>query len=98
MFSDNTHRDIFLNAKGIQNAFNGQYTRFEETMAKAAVIDTTAKLGYSFDVQIQQPELKGAVTHTIEALKTQTQVIKEVIEALEVTTGDLEGDTDEFGG
>ena len=70
----------------------------EETMAKAAVIDTTAKLGYSFDVQIQQPELKGAVTHTIEALKTQTQVIKEVIEALEVTTGDLEGDTDEFGG
>ncbi|ATC93688.1 imelysin family protein [Pseudoalteromonas tunicata] len=127
-FSDNTHRDIFLNAKGIQNTFNGQYVRFdgevlqgasiynllvvagkpelanklrgalEDTMAKAAVIDTTAKLGYSFDVQIQQPELKGAVTNTIEALKTQTQVIKEVIEALGVTTGDLEGDTDEFGG
>ncbi|TMO85598.1 imelysin family protein [Pseudoalteromonas spongiae] len=126
-FSDNTHRDIFLNAKGIQNAFNGAYQRMdgetlegasiydllvvdgshelanelraaiEDTMAKAAVIDTNAKLGYSFDVQIQNADLKQPVTHTIEALKSQTQVIKQAIEALEVTTGDLEQDTDEFG-
>ena len=26
-FSDNTHRDIFLNAKGMQNLYNGTYTR-----------------------------------------------------------------------
>ncbi|MDE3273143.1 imelysin family protein [Pseudoalteromonas sp. G4] len=127
-FSDNTHRDIFLNAKGIQNAFNGAYQRMdgetlegasiydllvvdgshelanelraaiEDTMAKAAVIDTNAKLGYSFDVQIQHADLKQPVTNTIEALKSQTQVIKKAIEALEVTTGDLEQDTEEFEG
>ncbi len=26
-FSDNTHRDIYLNAKGMQNLYNGMYTR-----------------------------------------------------------------------
>lgn len=26
-FSDNTHRDIFLNAKGVRNSFLGEYTR-----------------------------------------------------------------------
>lgn len=26
-FSDNTHRDIYLNAKGMQNLYNGTYTR-----------------------------------------------------------------------
>ncbi|AIY64797.1 imelysin family protein [Pseudoalteromonas piratica] len=127
-FSDNTHRDIFLNAKGIQNAFTGAYQRMdgetlkgasiydllvvdgshqlanelraaiENTMAQAAVIDTNAKLGYSFDVQIQHADLKQPVTNTIEALKLQTQVIKKAIEALEVTTGDLEQDTEEFEG
>ena len=126
-FSDNTHRDILLNAKGVQNAFNGSYQRLDgellqgasiydllvvegsfelanelrvaidDTMAKAAVIDTNAKLGYSFDVQIQTADLKQPITNTIEALKSQTQVIKQAIEALEVTTGDLEQDTDEFG-
>ena len=126
-FSDNTHRDIFLNAKGVQNAFSGTYQRIdgetlegasiydllvvdgshelanelrgaiESTMANAAVIDTNAKLGYSFDVQIQHIELKEPVTNTIEALKAQTQVIKQAIEALEVTTGELEQDTEEFG-
>jgi putative iron-regulated protein len=127
-FSDNTHRDIFTNAKGVQNAFNGMYQRMDgetlqgasiydllvvegsfelanelrsaidDTMAKAAVIDTNAKLGYSFDVQIQMTDLKQPVTNTIDALQAQTQVIKQAIEALEVTTGDLEQDTDEFGG
>ncbi|WP_042148042.1 MULTISPECIES: imelysin family protein [unclassified Pseudoalteromonas] len=127
-FSDNTHRDIFLNAKGIQNAFSGQYTRdtgevlqgasiydllvveghpelanklraaLELTMAKASVIDTNAKMGTSFDLQIQLADFKPAVTETIEALKAQTDVINEAITALEVTTSDLKQDTDEFGG
>ncbi len=127
-FSDNTHRDIYLNAKGIQNAFTGSYTRdtgevlegasiydllvveghaelankmraaLELTMAKASVIDTNAKMGTSFDKQIQLSAFKPAIDETIAALKSQTDVIKEVIEALEVTTSDLKQDTDEFGG
>lgn len=127
-FSDNTHRDIFLNAKGVQNAFQGAYQRVDgeqlagasiydllvveghhelanelraavdDTMIKAAVIDTSAKLGYSFDVQIQTADMKAPIYNTIDALKAQTQVIKRAIEALGVTTGDLEQDTDEFDG
>ena len=38
-FSDNTHRDIFLNAKGIQNAFEGDYTRLDGEVMSGAGID-----------------------------------------------------------
>ena len=31
-FSDNTHRDIYLNAKGMQNLYNGTYTRTNLTV------------------------------------------------------------------
>ena len=55
-------------------------------------------MGTSFDLQIQLADFKPAVTETIEALKAQTDVINEVITALEVTTSDLKQDTDEFGG
>ena len=38
-FSDNTHRDIFLNAKGIQNAYRGEYTRIDGEVVSGAGID-----------------------------------------------------------
>jgi len=38
-FSDNTHRDIFLNAKGIENAFRGEYTRIDGEVVSGAGID-----------------------------------------------------------
>jgi putative iron-regulated protein len=39
-FSDNTHRDIFLNAKGVQNTFNAQYTRIDgEVISGASIYD-----------------------------------------------------------
>jgi len=39
-FSDNTHRDIFLNAKGVQNSYNAQYTRIDgEVIAGASIYD-----------------------------------------------------------
>ena len=38
-FSDNTHRDIFLNAKGIQNAFDGKYARLDGDVLDGAGID-----------------------------------------------------------
>jgi putative iron-regulated protein len=31
-FSDNTHRDIYLNAKGMQSLYNGSYTRSNSTI------------------------------------------------------------------
>ena len=35
-FSDNTHRDIYLNAKGIQNVFEGEYTRLDGDLLDGA--------------------------------------------------------------
>lgn len=124
-FSDNTHRDIFLNAKGVQNSFNAQYTRIdgevvegasiydllvvedqhelanqlrgslEATMAAATVIDTKAKTGMPFDVLIQQGIDQENVKNVINALAAQTDDIELVIDALNVTTNDLRGDTEQ---
>lgn len=35
-FSDNTHRDIFLNAKGVQNSYNALYTRVDGEVIEGA--------------------------------------------------------------
>ena len=37
-FSDNTHRDIFLNAKGVQNSYNALYTRIDGEVIEGASI------------------------------------------------------------
>lgn len=125
-FSDNTHRDIWLNAKGVQNHFLGSYTNvngeilagasiydllvvkghhelanelraaFETTMATASVIDTTAKLGRSFDVQIQDAEEKQHIYSTITALVNQTDLIQKAVDALGLEIDDsLKDDTEE---
>jgi len=39
-FSDNTHRDIFLNAKGIENTYLGTYQKIDGTMLKGPSIDS----------------------------------------------------------
>ena len=124
-FSDNTHRDIFLNAKGVQNAFLGDYQRIdgsvisgsgiddllisvgevalenqlraalEDTMIKLAVIDQKAKSGEPFDNQIQNADSRALISAGIQGLSSQTDAIEDVIQALNVTTGDLRQDTEE---
>lgn len=37
-FSDNTHRDIFLNAKGVENSYDGNYTRIDGELVEGASI------------------------------------------------------------
>jgi putative iron-regulated protein len=125
-FSDNTHRDLYLNALGIQNSYLGRYTRIDgravsgpgvrdlliaqgdadvaenlsatlaDTVAKLLVIDQRAKDGTPFDNQIQEGITEPNIVAAIEALKLQTDVIEDAIEALGVTTGDLRQDTEEF--
>lgn len=47
-FSDNTHRDIFLNAKGVQNSFHGAYTRINgEIIDGAGIDDLLATQGFA---------------------------------------------------
>jgi putative iron-regulated protein len=46
-FSDNTHRDIFLNAKGVQNSFNASYTRINgEVVDGASIHDLLVSEGH----------------------------------------------------
>jgi len=125
-FSDNTHRDILLDALGIQNSYLGRYVRTDggvvsgpspdallraqgdvaladlmtaalaDTMAKVAVIDARAKDGIPFDNQIQEGIDEPNIRAAIEALIAQIPPLEDVIVALEVTTGDLCQDTEEF--
>ena len=107
-FSDNTHRDIYLNAKGVDNSFMGEYTgvngdmhsgagidALEDTMAKVGVIDQMARSGTPFDNQIQMGINEPNVSGAIRALSAQTEVLEQVIAGLNVTTGDLRQDTEE---
>jgi len=125
-FSDNTHRDIFLDALGIQNSYLGRYTRVDgsvvsgpgpdallraqgdaatadelaaaiaDTMQKVGVIDQRAKSGVSFDNQIQEGINEPNVRAAIQALIAQIPPLERAIVELEVTTGDLCQDTEEF--
>jgi putative iron-regulated protein len=48
-FSDNTHRDVVLNALGVTNSFNGDYTGYDSDLD--GIADETARAvdGYGFD-------------------------------------------------
>lgn len=47
-FSDNTHRDIFTNAKGVQNSYLGSYTRIDgEVVAGASIEALLVVEGYA---------------------------------------------------
>ena len=124
-FSDNTHRDIFLDAQSVQIMYTGSYTRvdgsvvegasindllvvegqpelantmraaLEATMASATVIDTLANTGTPFDVLIQEGITQPNVVAVIVNLVEQTDVIEQVIDALNVTTNDIRQDTEE---
>lgn len=105
-FSDNTHRDIFLNAKGVQNSYLGTYTRIDgEVVSGASINDLLVVEGFPELAN----ELRGALENTMAAAavidtkaKTGTpfdQLIQEgvaqpnvvaVISALVAQTDDIE--------
>ncbi len=63
-FSDNTHRDIFLNAKGIQNSYNASYVRLNgEVIEGASIHDLLVKEGHHELAN----ELRGALEATMAA-------------------------------
>jgi len=67
-FSDNTHRDIFLNAKGVQNSYLGSYTRIDgEVVAGASIEELLVVEGY--------PELANEVRASMEATMAAATVI-----------------------
>jgi putative iron-regulated protein len=67
-FSDNTHRDIFLNAKGVQNSFNAQYTRIDGEVIEGASI-------YDLLVVAGEHELANTLRGSLEATMSAAAVI-----------------------
>ncbi|MDP7592226.1 MAG: imelysin family protein [Litorilituus sp.] len=67
-FSDNTHRDIFLNAKGVQNSYNAKYTRIDgEEISGASVYDLLVVGGHH--------ELANTLRGSLEATMAAAAVI-----------------------
>lgn len=132
-FSDNTHRDIWLNAEGVSNSYYGEYAGYDSTLdgtddvttnavsgyglddylADAGLtevaasmvtalsttstayesIDSLAREGTPFDVQIMDATTEEPAYDTIKALNAQSTVIADVAEALEID-GDVVVDVD----
>ena len=67
-FSDNTHRDIFLNAKGVQNSFNAKYVRIDGEVIEGASI-------YDLLVVEEQHELANKLRSSLEATMSAAAVI-----------------------
>lgn len=112
-FSDNTHRDIFLNAKGVQNSFNAKYIRIDGEVIEGASI-------YDLLVVEEQHELANKLRGALEATMSAAAVIdtkaktgtpfdvlmqegiaqpniKAVINALVAQTDDIEAVIDALG-
>ena len=72
-FSDNTHRDIFLNAKGIQNAYRGEYTRIDgELVSGAGIDDLLLAEGFA----AEENQLRAAIEDTMIKVGVIDQVAK----------------------
>jgi putative iron-regulated protein len=67
-FSDNTHRDLFLNAKGVQNTFNASYTRIDGEQIEGASI-------YDLMVVEGAHELANSLRASLEATMAAAAVI-----------------------
>ena len=73
-FADNTHRDILLNAKGIDNAFKGEYARLDgDTLSGAGIDDLLATEA--------MPELANEMRGMLEDTMVKVGVIDQVAKA-----------------
>ena len=83
-FSDNTHRDIWLNAEGVSNSFYGSYTGYDHdldpTTADVVSEGVTAVDGYGIDKYLTEVGLAGVAIETASAL-TLTEVNYNLIDA-----------------
>lgn len=72
-FSDNTHRDIWLNAEGVSNSFYGRYAGYDSTLDGADDVTTNAVDGYGLDDFLKDEGQEELVTKLSAALvKTET--------------------------
>jgi len=67
-FSDNTHRDIWLNAEGVSNSFYGDYTGYDSTQNGVDDVTTSAVSGYGIDDYLSDAGLSSLSTQVTTAL------------------------------
>lgn len=79
-FSDNTHRDIWLNAEGVSNSFYGSYAGYDSTLDGTDNATDNAVDGYGIDKYLTEVGLAGVAIETASAL-TLTEVNYNLIDA-----------------
>lgn len=72
-FSDNTHRDVWLNAEGVSNSFYGSYAGYDSNQDGVDDVTTNAVDGYGIDDYLRDVGLDSLADETVTALAaTQT--------------------------
>lgn len=74
-FSDNTHRDIWLNAEGVSNSYYGEYEGYDSTLDGIDNVTTNAVSGYGIDDYLASlgNDDVDAAAKAMEAALTNTQ-------------------------
>ena len=78
-FSDNTHRDIWLNAEGVSNSYYGEYAGYDSTLNGSDDNTTRAVSGYGIDDFLADEGLTDLATE-IDAALTLTKTNYEAID------------------
>ena len=79
-FSDNTHRDIWLNAEGVSNSFYGSYAGYDSNLDGTDNATANKVDGYGIDDYLTEVGLAGIAIETTAAL-TLTAVNYNLIDA-----------------
>ena len=58
-FSDNTHRDVWLNAEGVSNSYYGDYAGYDSNLDGTDNENTNAVNGYGFDDYLEEKGLSN---------------------------------------
>lgn len=79
-FSDNTHRDVVLNALGVANSYYGDYAGYDSTLNGTANVTTNAVKGYGFDDYLADAS-KAAMATGVKAFLDLTQTSYNKVDA-----------------
>lgn len=77
-FSDNTHRDVWLNAEGVANLYFGDYAGYDSNQDGIDDVTTNQVSGYGFDDYLNDKGLENLsadITAALEATETQYMAI-----------------------
>ena len=79
-FSDNTHRDIWLNAEGVSNSFYGTYAGYDSTLDGSDDETTRAVDGYGLDDYLNAEGQTALVTELTALLNTTEEAYRDIDE------------------